>query len=212
MHGASFSGWLKSASVALPILWVVVAVTSALAPLHAVAAVADCRGYRACNVAPYTTHGYDSSTNHTSYWNQYVGDNCTNYIAYLMISITHLPDRQPWSGSGNAYNWGVQESAITDATPSVGAVAWWKARYHGAGSLGHVAYVEAVTHHAIVVSEDSYPANGVTDYSGDEFDWRVIPGNSRRWPSGFIHFPVLDPPPSPPTSSAPTPTTTTTPG
>ena len=64
---------------------------------------------------------------------QYVGDNCTNYAAYLLGTVDGMSDRQPWPGTGYAYNWGVAESAITDRVPAVGAVAWWPAGHHGAG-------------------------------------------------------------------------------
>ncbi|HWC36290.1 MAG TPA: hypothetical protein VG650_15900 [Mycobacteriales bacterium] len=39
-----------------------------------------------------------------------------------------------------------------------------------------------------MVSEDSYPEDGVADYSGDRYDWRRIAPNSGSWPRGFIHF------------------------
>ena len=59
------------------------------------------------------------------------------------------------------------------------------------GLLGHVAYVEVVSSAgAILVSEDSYPADGVTDYSGDAYDWRTITRGRGHWPRGFIHFPA----------------------
>lgn len=165
-------------------------VASGLPLLEAPAAAATprCSGYRACNRSPYTNHGYNRTTNHKSYWNQYVGDNCTNYVAYLLVTHDGWPNRLPWSGSGNASHWGVAEADVTDTTPAAGSVAWWPAHFHGAGSLGHVAYVEHVFAHAIVVSEDSFPSDGKVDYSGDAYDWRVIPAHSRGWPRGFIHF------------------------
>jgi hypothetical protein len=90
-----------------------------------------------------------------------------------------LPNTRPWSGTGNAYNWGRANAARTDRTPAVGAVAWWKAGVKGAGSLGHVAYVEQVVSATeIVVSEDNW---------GGNFDWHRVKQAS-GWPSGFIHF------------------------
>jgi surface antigen len=155
----------------------------------AAAAATKCSGYAGCDVAPYTNHGYDATTNHRSYWGQYVGDNCTNYVAYLLVTLDGMPDRQPWKGSGDADNWGRAEAAITDRKPAVGAIAWWPAGFHGAGSLGHVARVESVASAStIVVSEDAFPEDGMTDYSGNAYDWRVITKKSRRWPRGFIHF------------------------
>ena len=68
---------------------------------------------------------------------------------------------------------------ITDQQPRVGAVAWWKANVPGAGSAGHVAYVERVISSTeIVISEDSW---------GGDFHWRKL-SKGPGWPSGFIHF------------------------
>src|ERR671912_95046 len=60
------------------------------------------------------------------YWRMYSGHNCTNYVAYRLIE-NGMPNVRPWDGSGNATNWGVAMSRITDSTPTVGSVAWWKA-------------------------------------------------------------------------------------
>ena len=114
------------------------------------------------------------------YWRMYSGHNCTNYIAYRMIRAGMSTER-PWSGgSGNAYYWGYAMDDITDRTPAVGAVAWWDRGVPGAGSSGHVAYVEKVVSSTeIVISEDSW--------SGD-FHWRRIYKSGSGWPTGFIHF------------------------
>jgi hypothetical protein len=76
--------------------------------------------------------------------------------------------------------WGTSMPRITDGTPRVGAVAWWKANTGPAGSVGHVAYVErVVSADEVVVSQDSW---------GGDFSWAVITRSSGNWPSGFIHF------------------------
>lgn len=145
-----------------------------------------CTGYTACANAGYGHAGY-ASRNQTMYWRMYAGHNCTNYVAYRMIQRGMSTER-PWTGSGNATNWGVARADLTDQTPKVGAVAWWRAGVAGAGSSGHVAYVEkVVSANEIVISEDSW--------SGD-FHWRTIYNNGPGWPSGFIHF--LDGPAEPP--------------
>jgi surface antigen len=138
-----------------------------------------CTGYTACANAGYSHAGYGNpSVNRKMYWRMYAGHNCTNYVAYRMIQAGYSTER-PWSGSGNATNWGVAMSRITDQTPTVGSVAWWKAGKSGVGSSGHVAYVERVVSPTeIVISEDSW--------SGD-FHWRTIQKGT-SWPSGFIHF------------------------
>lgn len=136
-----------------------------------------CLGYSACAKAGYSSAGYDNAGKQM-YWRMYAGHNCTNYAAYRMVR-SGLPNVRPWTGSGNATYWGSSMASITDRTPAVGAVAWWKAGVYPAGSAGHVAYVErVVSADEIIVSQDSW---------GGEFSWaRVTRG--RGWPSGFIHF------------------------
>ena len=99
--------------------------------------------------------GYGKA-NKTMYWRMYAGHNCTNYAAYRMVH-SGLANSRPWTGSGNATNWGKAMSRITNATPAVGAVAWWRAGVKPAGSAGHVAYVErVVSANEIIVSMDSW--------------------------------------------------------
>ena len=137
-----------------------------------------CTGYTGCRRAGYSNAGYRAH-NGTMYWNMYSGHNCTNYAAYRMVRAG-MPNRRPWGSGGNATYWGVRKAGITDRKPMVGAVAWWKANAPGAGSNGHVAYVErVVSRRTIVISEDSW--------SGD-FHWRRIRKGDGSWPTGFIHF------------------------
>jgi surface antigen len=136
-----------------------------------------CQGYSACAAKGYSHAGY-ASANRNHYWRMSPGHNCTNYVAYRMIKNGATKTR-PWSSTGNAYNWGAANPSKRDLTPVVGAVAWWKARVKGAGSLGHVAYVErVVSADEIVISEDNW---------GGNFSWRRVKRSS-GWPSGFVHF------------------------
>ena len=113
------------------------------------------------------------------WWQMFSGHNCTNYVAYRLVR-SGMSAARPWSGSGNADNWGRAKRGITDGKPMVGAVAWWRRNVPGAGSSGHVAYVEKVLSPTkIVISEDSW--------SGD-FHWRRISKSGSGWPTGFIHF------------------------
>ncbi|HET9420698.1 MAG TPA: CHAP domain-containing protein [Nocardioides sp.] len=148
-----------------------------LGPAQAITSGYLCTGYTACKNAGYPHAGY-AANNHRMYWRMYSGHNCTNYVAYRMVKAG-MPNVRPWSGSGNATNWGVEMRNITDQQPRVGAVAWWRANVPGAGSAGHVAYVERVISPSeIVISEDSW---------GGEFHWRkLVKGTG--WPTGFIHF------------------------
>ncbi|MET0999834.1 MAG: CHAP domain-containing protein [Marmoricola sp.] len=154
-----------------------VSVTTGAAPAEA-SVTKLCSGYTACARSGMSNAGY-ASANRTMYWRMYSGHNCTNYVAYRMIRSGLSPSR-PWTGSGNATNWGHAMSRITDSTPAVGAVAWWRAGVKPAGSAGHVAYVEqVVSANEIIVSQDSW---------GGDFSWARVTRTSGGWPSGFIHF------------------------
>lgn len=137
-----------------------------------------CTGYVGCAQAGYSHAGYRTA-GATMWWGMYPGHNCTNYVAYRMVK-SGMPNERPWSGGGNATEWGVKMAGITDGVPAVGAIAWWRANAPGAGSSGHLAYVERVVSSTeIIISEDSW---------GDDFHWRRIRKADGRWPSGFIHF------------------------
>ena len=136
-----------------------------------------CWGYTGCAQQGMGDGGYGRSSG-SMYWRMYAGHNCTNYVAFRMIQ-SGMPNVRPWEGSGNATYWGTSMPKITDSTPTVGSVAWWKAGVYPAGSAGHVAYVEKVVDsNTIIVSQDSW---------GGEFSWARIT-RDRGWPSGFIHF------------------------
>lgn len=137
-----------------------------------------CRGYVTCANAGMGNDGY-AANNGTMYWRMYSGHNCVNYAAYRMVR-SGMPNVRPWSGGGNAEFWGTSNASITDQTPTVGAVAWWRANASPAGSAGHVGYIERVVSPTeIIVSMDWW--NG-------DFSWaRIIKGGG-SWPSGFIHF------------------------
>ena len=137
-----------------------------------------CQGFDTCQSRGYSHQGYKTAKSRM-YWNMYSGVNCTNYVAYRMIQNGGSATRpaQLKAGKGNATYWGT--SFGYNQTPMVGAIAWWKANSPGAGSAGHVAYVEQVVSATeIVVSESNY---------GSEFDWRRIT-SSGPWPTGFIHY------------------------
>lgn len=139
-----------------------------------------CRGFAACKQAGMPHAGYKGAMDQM-WWDMYSGVNCTNYVAYRMVraggSATRPAELRP--GKGNATYWGTSFGSITNGSPAVGAIAWWRANTPGAGSAGHVAYVEQVVSPTeIVVSESNY---------GSEFDWRRIRSDG-PWPSGFIHY------------------------
>jgi len=122
--------------------------------------------------------GY-AQANGRMYWRMYSGHNCTNYAAYRMIQ-NGMSSERPWSGGGNATYWGAYMINITNQTPTVGAVAWWRAGVYPAGSSGHVAYVERVVSPTeIIISQDAW---------GGDFSWARVTKSGSGWPSGFIHF------------------------
>ena len=166
---------LLTALVAL----LVVALPTTTAKINLVTSTYLCSGYAGCQAAGYGHAGYRQASS-TMFWRMYAGHNCTNYVAYRLIQ-SGMPDVRPWSGSGNASNWGVAMAPITDQTPTVGSVAWYKPHVTPAGlGSGHVAYVEQVISDTeIIVSED---------YWGGDFYWRRITKTGGGWPSGFIHF------------------------
>lgn len=162
-----------------------------------------CTSYADCAAKGYSDAGYKAASGR-SYWQMYSGVNCTNYAAYRIIAAGG-PASRPWSGSGMARNWGVAMPSITNGTPAVGSIAWWRAGVGGAGSGGHVAYVERVVSPTeIVVSESNW---------GRNFDWRTISATGNAWPSGFMHFlsapPAPAPAPPPPAPAPPPPAPTT---
>ena len=129
-----------------------------------------CQKFAPCTRAGYANFGYNDNFK-KMWWRMYAGHNCTNYVAYRMVS-RGMSATRPWSGSGDARNWGVVFAGKTNQSPMVGSVAWW--------SSNHVAYVEQIIDaNTIVVSEDHY---------GGEFDWRKIVRSGGGWPTGFIHL------------------------
>jgi surface antigen len=143
-----------------------------------------CTTYSGCSAKGYSHSGYASAKN-TSYWNMYPGTNCTNYVAYRLITTNGMSTTRPKPGVGNARDWGTAMASVTDSKPAVGAVAWW-------GRTGnHVAYIEKVVSDSeIWVSE--------SNWSG-AFDWRKITKSGSGWPDGIIHFT----PPAPASTTQP---------
>ncbi|PPG33474.1 CHAP domain-containing protein [Pseudoclavibacter sp. RFBB5] len=150
------------------------------APAQA-ASVRLCSGYAGCQNAGYSHAGYaGASAANTMYWRMLGGHNCTNYVAYRLIHSNGMANQRPWSGDGNANNWGRLNSSKVDQNPTVSSVAWWDANASGAGPTGHVAYVEQViSANEIIISEDNWVG---------DFHWKRVTRGGPGWPSGFIHF------------------------
>ncbi|GAA1745528.1 S-layer homology domain-containing protein [Aeromicrobium alkaliterrae] len=171
---------LLRSALAVAVLCLVVVAAPAQARLTTL-----CTGYDGCTRAGYSDFGYGAASG-KMYWQQYSGHNCTNYVAYRLITTNGMSTTKPWSGFGNAYTWGHYNAAITDGIPAVGAVAWWDSNQGLGGAAGHVSYVEkVVSANEIWVSDDSA--------SGD-FHWRKVTRDGTGWPTGFIHFKDMDQP------------------
>lgn len=134
-----------------------------------------CTGYDSCAAAGYPNAGYQDVSG-TSYWSQYAGHNCTNYVAYRLIK-NGMSSTKPAGLSGNASNWGPSFPGQTNAEPALGSIAWWDTSF---SASGHVAYVEKVVSPTeILVSEDNW---------GGDFRWRRVTLDGGLWPKGFIHL------------------------
>jgi len=149
-----------------------------------------CEGYRACSVAPYTTHNYQNKMS-TLYWpgTGSSGIECTNYVAFVESSVYGVPT--PNYSLGHATSWATtaEKNGVTvNQTPTVGSVAQWYANDPHIGSDGHVAIVEAVgpSDSYIVVSQDNWSSDT------DKYGWALIlagtPNQGEPWPDNFIHF------------------------
>jgi len=137
-----------------------------------------CTGYAQCAAKNKSNHGYNAASDNL-YWRMFGGHNCTNYVAYRLVSAG-MPNVRPWEGGADARYWGGSNESITDKTPVKGAVAWWDSNKNGAGSSGHVAYVEKVISSTeILISEDNWQGN---------FFYKRITKSGVGWPTGFIHF------------------------
>lgn len=146
-----------------------------------------CQGYDSCSSKGRSHYGY-KTLRWNRYWGQAAGNNCTNHAAFRLITRKYdkMSTTKPWSGSGNAFTWGLYNAGKTNSTPRVGAVGWWSST-GGLGADGHVVYVERVVSSSeIWISESSW---GGSD-TGSGFTWKRLTktGSGTPWPTGFIHF------------------------
>jgi surface antigen len=137
-----------------------------------------CTGFAECASAGYPNFGY--SANYTnSYWGQYGGHNCTNYVAYRFTAVGVA--KPSWLGHGNAVDWGLwAPGSIVNATPTVGAIAWWGPSSAYAQYGGHVSIVQRVNADGSFIDSDD-------NYDGD-FHWREYSPGGSDWPTAFIHY------------------------
>jgi surface antigen len=101
---------------------------------------------------------------------------CVSYVAFKVNQSWGYvyPNYGFWTSYtspilGNAINWKNRLFAkgyLVNTLPAVGAIAWWDGSSHGAGSNGHVAFVDCVDTYPTVITVSEYnwesPSNGNT--------------------------------------------------
>src|SRR5207248_4092468 len=76
---------------------------------------------------------------------------CTSFVAWRLNHDNGVAFTDTMTVNGNTATWGNADqwhaAAVTlgyahNSSPARGSVAWWDDNYHGASSVGHVAYVD----------------------------------------------------------------------
>jgi surface antigen len=116
-----------------------------------------------------------------SYWGQYTGHNCTNYVAFRMIRDGWSKNLGPFNGNARVWDdYFKSRGYKVDGHPAVGAIAQWNGYENGQRSgSGHVAYVDVVGSNYIIIDEDGW--NSIQRR-------RKIFRGDRNWPGRFIHL------------------------
>ncbi|GAQ71167.1 FG-GAP repeat protein [Streptomyces turgidiscabies] len=135
---------------------------------------------------------------------QFYNRECTSFVAWRLnndngVDFTNNMAHNGVNGHwGNAYQWKNNAIALGytyNGSPAPGSIGWYDVNYHGAGSAGHVLYVDSVNAtDGSIVAEDYNGSTPMYNYRK-----RTIAAGSSAWPSGFIHISdVVTPPPPPP--------------
>lgn len=143
--------------------------------------------------------------NKNEYYSFHTGE-CTSWVRFRLNSNgipfhNGYPNTNPPNLSSTIYHWGnahkwddtaTRAGLIVNKSPKRGAVAQWEANEGGAGSAGHVAYVEEVLDggKTIVISEMNGPGNWK---DGRRLEWclrdiRTLHKGLHEWEPDFIHF------------------------
>jgi hypothetical protein len=112
----------------------------------------------------------------------YAGHNCTNYVAWRLISAGV---ERPATHPGRAADWAanaVADGYLVDDVAEVGAVAQWESRAGGYGEDGHVAYVERINDDGTIVVSEDYWGGGS---QRGPLTYRIVNPSSV---SNFIHY------------------------
>jgi surface antigen len=127
---------------------------------------------------PYRTATPDSIND--PWGGNYPNRECTSFVSWRLSSRNNFQT----SALGNAQYWGSNAASRgfpVDMTPAIGAVAWFKPYVNGAGSVGHVAWVEGVNGNNVTLEE----YNAKVNPNDHQYDFRVITASNV---SGYIHF------------------------
>lgn len=122
------------------------------------------------------------ASNENSYWGMYPGHNCTNYVAWRLISAGV---ERPATHPGKAADWAanaVADGYLVDDVPEVGAVAQWESFASGYGEAGHLAYVERLNEDGTILVSEDYWGNGS---QVGPLTYRIVDPASV---SNFIHY------------------------
>lgn len=148
-------------AIALTMILGVAAITAPSASAADAVLCAKSTDFHCLNDPAWLPTGY---TGQEGTWLQDKGHNCTQYVAYR---LSKNGAKQPWSSPmGNALDWDDRANAAgyqVNKVPMVGSIIQWNpnpATDGYVGSLGHVAYVDAVTATTIDISEDAYTTTG----------------------------------------------------
>ncbi len=106
----------------------------------------------------------------------YYEDECVSFAAWALRAIGKSSGAADYQG--NADMWG-SHAAYVDSSPHAGDIAQWFDNYNGAGSLGHVAYVQSINGNGTIT---------VYEYNWGNFHRLNIRSISTGTPSRYLHY------------------------
>ena len=148
-----------------------------------------CTGYDACANGRLLQRRLQRRHAARSYWSQSTGHNCTNYVAYRLVT-NGLPNKRPAALTRQRLQLGARRSRRRPTTPRPSA------RSPGGDSPSPAPGTSPTSRRSsrpteILVSEDNW---------GGDFRWRTVTRSGGCWPAGFIHLKDLGPPVAAPAS------------
>lgn len=111
----------------------------------------------------------------------YFEGECVSFAAWAIRSDGRAHSKSP-DFLGNANQW---HGASSTSTPAVGEIAQWDGNVHGAGSLGHVAYVAAVNSNGTIQVYEYNWLDSYDNFTAHRLSIRTIPATD---PSRYLRF------------------------